>query len=131
AYLELLRDFPERLKRARRERPLIIFLDALDQLSDSALHWLPQTLPQHVHLVLSTLPEPHPWLPMLRSRYPGRSFLELPGLPPRDGEKLLELWLRDARRTLQPTQREALMAAFSDCPLPLWLKLAFPQARRC
>src|SRR5262249_3944528 len=33
-YLGLLRDFPERLKLPRADRPLLIFLDALDQLSE-------------------------------------------------------------------------------------------------
>ncbi len=56
---ELVRDFPKRLALASASRPLVIFLDALDQLSsaDSAslLGWLPQCLPPHVRLVISAL----------------------------------------------------------------------------
>src|SRR5712671_4824712 len=44
-YLELLQDFPKRLKLASRDKPLFLFLDALDQLSDvdnaRNLSWLP------------------------------------------------------------------------------------------
>ena len=46
---------------ASAEKPVIIFLDALDQLSDTEngrqLHWLPTDLPQHVKIIVSSLPE--------------------------------------------------------------------------
>jgi WD40 repeat protein len=132
-YLALLRDFPARLKLARPERPLLLFLDALDQLSDQnaarTLNWLPQQLPPHVRLVVSTLPDPAPPLPVLRGRYPEESFIELFGLKSREGRELLALWLKEDRRTLQSSQRDEIMRGFLRCPLPLWLKLAAAKAR--
>jgi Cdc6-like AAA superfamily ATPase len=59
-YKALVSQFPERLSLATPQRPLILFLDALDQLSGAdharTLAWLPQDLPPHVRVVLSTLP---------------------------------------------------------------------------
>ena len=131
-YLGLLRDFPRRLALARAERPLLLFLDALDQLSDQnaarTLNWLPQQLPPHVRLVVSTLPDSAPSLAVLRGRYPENSFIELTGLESHEGRELLTLWLKADGRTLQPSQRREIMQHFSRCPLPLWLKLAAAEA---
>ena len=58
-YRELAEDFPKRLSLASAARPLVIFLDALDQLSDAegarGLAWLPAELPEHVRIVVSAL----------------------------------------------------------------------------
>ena len=49
------------LRKATEEKPLYLFLDAVDQLSpeDGALgmSWLPLVLPSHVKIVLSTSSE--------------------------------------------------------------------------
>ena len=63
-YSALAFSFRDRLALATAERPLILLVDALDQLSaaDEAkgLAWLPAELPEHVHLVVSTLTGRHP-----------------------------------------------------------------------
>ena len=57
---ELQEDFTSFLHFASAEEPLFIFLDSLDQFGpeDNArqLAWLPTVLPNHVKLVVSTLP---------------------------------------------------------------------------
>ena len=49
------------LASATKEQPLVIILDALDQLSPlhgaRRLTWLPRTLPRHVKFIVSTLPD--------------------------------------------------------------------------
>jgi hypothetical protein len=59
-YRDLVQEFPKRLSLAKAQRPLIIFLDALDQLSDTdhvrGLSWLPTDIPENVRIVVSTLP---------------------------------------------------------------------------
>ena len=56
---ELIAAFAERLAFASAERPLSVFIDALDQLvsQDGAMpfEWLPPTLPPSVRLVVSVL----------------------------------------------------------------------------
>lgn len=125
-------------------RPVTIFLDALDQLNptDNArmLYWLPRELAPGVKLVLSVLEtdeakdkaEPRArddCFDLAGRIWPGR-LVELGGLDEASGAQLLGTWLAEARRRLQPEQRADVMGKFRACPLPLFLKLAFEEARR-
>jgi len=131
-YKELVRDFPERLALASVERPLVVFLDALDQLSAAegarGLSWLPTDLPPGVRVIVSTLPGDT--LAPLTTRLPGSSFVELGAMEAGEGAALLDRWLEDAGRTLQEHQRREVLGKFEVERLPLWLKLAFEEARR-
>lgn len=57
---QLVNHFKNLLKNASFEKPLYIFFDSLDQLSPMnsahSLSWLPISLPKHVKVVVSTLP---------------------------------------------------------------------------
>ena len=62
ALKELAPYFTALLGRATAERPLIVHIDSLDQLSDedqgrTRLDWLPYDLPPWVYITVSTLPE--------------------------------------------------------------------------
>lgn len=131
-YRELVREFSGLLPLATREKPLFLFLDALDQLSEAdnplSLDWFPPQLPPQVHLVVSTLPGP--WLEGLKKKIPQGSFTGLGRMTSFQGEELLSLWLRERKRTLQGIQRREVMEKFSLSPLPLYLKLAFEEACR-
>lgn len=130
-YRQLAAEFAHRLGLATAQRPLLIFLDALDQLqpADPArdLAWLPVELPPNAHLVISCLEGD--LLINLKKRLPGKNFFKMEAMTGQEGTELLDLWLKDARRTLQPEQLRAVMAGFSGCPSPLYLRLAFEQAR--
>ncbi|MGA7075901.1 MAG: DUF4062 domain-containing protein [Halobacteriota archaeon] len=154
-YDALVKDFQQRLARvSRRTSPailgrtfgflkrgkagqggdpprLVLYLDALDQLSDvydaRRLMWLPTPLPDSVRLIVSTLPgEP---LTALEER-PSSRLVALPPMPADEGRLLLERWLAASHRTLQPLQRDEVLAKFAGCSRPLYLKLAFEEARR-
>jgi len=133
-YKELVEEFPKRLALATEETPLILSLDALDQLSDSNnarnLIWLPSDLPEHVRLIVSVLPGE--CLTALEKKLPKESLVELKPMPSEEGHKLLDLWLKNAGRTLQEHQREEVLGKFNleNNGLPLYLKLAFEEARR-
>ncbi len=127
---ELTEMFPERLALATAEKPLLVFIDAVDQLAagDAArrLGWLPGELPEHVRIVISTLPGDT--YDAAVSRDP--AMVEVTSMPTHEAEKLLEVWLEDARRDLQPDQHTEILEAFSEADgLPLYLKLAFEEAR--
>lgn len=130
-YKELTLEFPKRLMLATVEKPLVVFLDALDQLSEAdnagSLNWLPEELPEHVRLVASTTDGP--FLTVVKSRLAADSLIKLESMPIDEAEDLLDLWLEDAERTLQPEQREEVLNKFIVCPKPLYLKLAFEEAR--
>ena len=145
-YSALAFSFRDRLALATVERPLILLVDALDQLAaaDEAkgLAWLPAELPEHVHLVVSTLTGgiPEPVVRRL-GRFAGeRPFIAIEPLSPDDGAAILKGWraerqhdplLGDVCRTLTDTQRGDLLAKFSAAGgLPIFLKIAYEQARR-
>ena len=136
-YQELSSDFRERLGSASAERPLYLFIDSLDQLSPSQgarrLTWLPDRLPEHVRLVVSTRPGEtlEPLRHCLESLEAANRLVEVGPLESADGDELLALWLDDARRALTEEQREAVLDAFREADgNPLYLRLAFEEARR-
>ena len=124
--------FRERLALATAEKPLMLFLDALDQLQVSyrpELSWLPDRLPPHVRLVVSTIPGP--MLDVLKSHLPSTRFLELGPMRAGDGEDLLKKWLHRAkRRLMKEEQWQAIQEGFNRCSLPLYLRLSFEEAQR-
>ncbi len=121
----VVRVFRERLAQSTSEHPLVVFVDALDQLGKDdparSLTWLGGALPPHCRVVVSTTDV----VPALNEC----KRLELEVLPQADASTALNHWLDVVRRQLQPAQQERLLAAFSSCGLPLYLKLAFEAAR--
>ncbi|MBE0685933.1 MAG: DUF4062 domain-containing protein, partial [Anaerolineaceae bacterium] len=130
-YKKLVEEFPKRLALATKTKPLILFIDALDQLSstDNAhnLNWLPVQMPANVKVVLSTLPGEG--LQVLTGKLPGRKIIEMTGLSAAEGQAILHAWLKETNRALRPVQKQYFLARFSQCGLPLYLKLAFEEAR--
>ena len=110
---------------ATAEQPLVLFIDALDQLaaSDPArdVTWLPPELPPHVKVIVSTTDD--------GERLPEGVPVQLERMAQSEGGQALDELLREARRTLQPWQRETVLAHFERCGLPLYLKLAAEESR--
>jgi hypothetical protein len=133
AYRDLVEAFPRRLALATGDRPLLLFVDAVNQLSDADharnLAWLPAVLPEHVALVVSAATEPPESKRALAAKLPEDHLVELEPMPEEEAGSVLDLWLADARRTLEPTQREEVLSKFREEGLPLYLKLAFEEAR--
>ncbi len=130
-YRELVITLDVLLHQASAEHPLCIMLDALDQLSGQydapELKWLPLELPDHVFLICSTLPGHQ--FDILREDMPTADFVELKSMSVDEGQDLLRFWLTEVRRTLQPDQEAAVLRPFETNGLPLYLKLAFEEAR--
>jgi WD40 repeat protein len=124
-YAQLESAFKERLAVAAGEQPVVLFIDALDQLaaSDPArlMNWLPPELPPHVKVIVSTSANVE--------RLPIGLPVPLERMTQWEGGRALEEWLREARRTLQPWQRDKVLAQFEHCGLPLYLKLAAEESR--
>jgi hypothetical protein len=124
-FQSLVTAFHQRLGYASPEKPLAIFLDALDQLpADDPVRsftWLRESLPPHVGIVLSTTQLPSGI---------ERALLDVEPFPEEAAAAVLDAWLKDAHRTLQTPQRDLVLAAFACTGLPLNLKLAFDAARR-
>ena len=155
---ELTRAFRERLEAAGSRRPLLLFLDSLDQLSTTygthGFTWLPAELPVGVWIVTSIRADdadevaraaaadaarPSAMggsLGTLQRALPETALLELGPMSRSDAEELLAKWLALAERTLQkPAQWDAVLDSFARYDpsgqrgLPLHLRLAFERAR--
>ncbi|MGD8752670.1 MAG: DUF4062 domain-containing protein, partial [Anaerolineales bacterium] len=131
-YRDLIQYFRHLLGQATRSKPLIIFLDALDQLSevDNArdLFWLPTKLPDSVHLIVSTIN--NELFDLLRSKMPTENIFALEPLSVQNAEILLDKWLDKINRQLQPSQRKEVLEKFVRSGNPMYLRLAFEEARR-
>ena len=175
-YQELVQEFPKRLGLATAARPLLLFIDALDQLTDADnarnLAWLPTELPEHVRLVVSTSTEPGDTVAVVERRLAEESRCSLDDMPVDEAGVLLGAWLDDVDRTLvgrpddidrtligradeidreltgRPNDVDRTLSGrpdiyerssgqwryvvdrYQQCPRPLYLKLAFEEARR-
>lgn len=111
---------------ATTEKPILLFLDSLDQLSDTdnakALYWLPRELPDYARFVVSSLPELEPALSATYKE-------ELPVMPVEDAVEILKKWFSSIKRKLTPDQEELVIGSFSKNQLPIYLKLAFEKAK--
>jgi len=136
----LIAAFQEALRRPTADKPLILFLDALDQLSEphgaQPLLWLPATLPEHVRLVVSAaLPDGNDadrvaTCKALESVTHAEDRIVLGKLEPNHGAELLKLWTGLEGRKLQPPQRDAVLALFPTEGNPLWLRTTAVEAAR-
>eukprot|EP00118_Oscarella_pearsei_P010463 m.64383 g.64383 ORF g.64383 m.64383 type:complete len:1662 (+) comp35248_c0_seq9:54-5039(+) len=137
SYKDLSEYFPQVMAFATEELPLYVFLDSIDQLSDESdgrqAAWLPVQLPPNVHLVVSTLTDPkYKCFPALRLRLNNKdnAFALIPSLTPVECDRVFNHWLTHSKRTLTQRQSEFVLRRFKDCPLPLYLRLAFNEAIR-
>lgn len=124
-YDGLVERFRDCLKLAEARRPLILFLDGLDQLGRqdpaAAGDWLIDPLPENCRLVVSTTDIPR------TLQY--ASALSIGAMPVNDARDALSMWLSESGRTLRSWQLEKLLESFECCGLPLYLRLLFEQAR--
>ncbi|XP_070537831.1 NACHT domain- and WD repeat-containing protein 1-like [Ptychodera flava] len=134
-YFRVVRRFSEVLRYATRDKPLVIFLDSLDQLSAAEgahrMAWLPRNLPPHVAIVVSTLPSEFGILSRLQSILPETTkFLEVKALSTDESMKIVESWLQSEKRAVTNSQKSIISDVIQKCSLPLFLKLLFDQASR-
>jgi WD40 repeat protein len=134
-YPELANEFPKHLAFCSLERPLFIFLDALDQLGETddgrRLMWLPRKLPPQVRIVVSTLPdEAYQCFPALVATALPEDLLALPRMSRKEGADLLDTWLGGCARTLTTQQRQGVLESFQQHAVPLYLKMVFEEAKR-
>ncbi|KAL5006957.1 hypothetical protein ScPMuIL_015763 [Solemya velum] len=128
----LIQFFKKLLTLATDEKPIVLFLDSLDQLSgaDGAhqLAWLPAVLPPHVKLVLSTLPNYYNLLDTLKNMIDSENnFVQVLPLGENLSGTILKFWLKNANRTLTEAQWNIVNEAFTKCNLPLFVKLVFDE----
>jgi hypothetical protein len=122
-----------------------IVLDSLDQLSDEnrgrALHWLPVQLPDHVRVLVSSLPEEGGCLDALKAKLAAVGASKQPSNPPAPPcfvqvvpfsltscRSLLVKLQAKHRRSLPPRHVDAILERCAGCPTPLFLVTLFSEA---
>ncbi|XP_050388645.1 NACHT and WD repeat domain-containing protein 2 [Patella vulgata] len=128
----LTQHFKKLLSFVTEDKPLVIFLDSLDQLSGSEgahqLTWIPTTLPEHARLILSTLPNYFDLLQTLKVLIEDTAnYVEVLPLGENLSSTILKLWLNDAKRNVSEEQWTVVNDAISRCNLPLFVKLVFDE----
>ncbi|XP_035669372.1 uncharacterized protein LOC118411296 isoform X1 [Branchiostoma floridae] len=133
-YMSLVNFFVVQLESANADKPLVVFLDALDQLTDDynarQLFWLPKELPPYVHIVVSTVPQrKYDCFPALKETIPDdQQYVEVPDLPEADAAAIVDHWLKADKRRLTSEQLAILIDSFRQCPNPLFLKMAYNES---
>ncbi len=139
----LTEELREQFKSATPDQPLIVFLDALDQLSDAdngrLLNWIPTgQLQPHVKLVVSCLSDRaddlagQPFAEFTRRQLIAKNSINLDALSEDDASTLLfKNWLHQAGRKVSDQQREHIeqILKSKECRQPIYLKLLFEEAR--
>lgn len=130
----LVAHFKSLMELGSSDRPLVLFLDSLDQLSteDGAhqLNWLPVALPPFCKVVLSTLPN-HAGIMETFVKMVDRpdNYVLVTPLGQNLGSVILRSWLVDANRTVTDDQWTTVQSALERCNLPLYVKLVFDEIR--
>ncbi|KAK3733109.1 hypothetical protein QZH41_007442 [Actinostola sp. cb2023] len=134
-FSRLVRHFHELLlsPQITAEKPLLLVIDSIDQLTPSfnahLMNWLPKSCPLNVNIIISVLPGYYDILPTLRrSLRDDECYIEVPSLTKETGHQILDAWLEGNSRTLTESQRAVVMESFSQCPQPLFLKLIYTEA---
>ncbi|MEK6260412.1 MAG: AAA family ATPase [Planctomycetota bacterium] len=143
---ELIEEFRKHLhmESATAQQPIILFLDALDQLSEAdngrQLFWIPfGPLPLHVKLIVSCLsdrdeqdPVGQPFVVLQRRKLSAENMLNLDALSRDEAQTLLfDRWLQAADRTVNEAQRRLIEQRLESeaCRQPLYLKLLFEEVK--
>ncbi|HMP75221.1 MAG TPA: DUF4062 domain-containing protein [Kiritimatiellia bacterium] len=135
SYESLVESLLELARLADVQRPLVIVIDAVDQMDASVephpCAWVPTLSSPHVQIVMSVSNEFGAHAQRLAARHPAARCLNVGPLGREDARRLLDVWCAGAGRVLQEGQRELVLDAFvASGGRPLFLQLAFAQVRR-
>lgn len=125
-------DLQSQLAAAAAERPVLVVIDALDQLEPGQggrrLGWLPRDLPRGVRLVVST--RPGSWLDVLRHRHPAPEELVVGPLDAEEVTALVEGHLSRYGKSFPTPEDRHHLQQIPAAKNPLYLKVALEELRR-
>ncbi|KAG8134727.1 hypothetical protein E2320_007821, partial [Naja naja] len=128
----LVEEFSSLLEFATQDKPLLICLDSIDELSEeygTDLSWIPSELPKNVHFIVSTCSEPDiSCIRKLKKITLKEHFFQIPPLTFEEINEIITCWLKKDNRRLSQYQFNHLMEACKACPLPLYLHSAYKES---
>ncbi|KAK2152117.1 hypothetical protein LSH36_339g02004 [Paralvinella palmiformis] len=125
----LVQGFTRLLRKASKDKPLVLILDSLDHLDTSdggrQLEWLPRQLPANVKIILSMRPdEKYGVFPRCKTIFTEPSCYRIvPEFTLSEAKDLIRAFLIMKDRVLTPLQHQC-------CSSPLYLKLALDESMR-
>ena len=126
-YFKIVGEFNRLLQCCSIDKPIVILLDALNQLSDAenahGLFWLPADLPPHVSLITTTIIGD--CYDILKTRSPAPRFIEMPPLDVNEAQDIFRHWMENHGRRITSDQWAVVHSNISNNRLPLYLKLIF------
>lgn len=132
----LISRFKTLLSLATKSKPLILFLDSLDQLSSSdaarQLSWFPVCLPRHCKLVVSVVVQNYfGTLDRLRHILETPSgYLHILPVGPDLALSILRYSLANTNRTVSTEQWKIVEEAIGHCSIPLYIRMVFGEITR-
>jgi hypothetical protein len=127
SYPEICAKFEAALRLASPEKPLVVVVDAVDQLAafsgDDPLMWLPAKLPENAALVVSA--HDGASTDAIMGKIPNAFRLPVTALNRETAAALLPSWLAGRGRALTKEQTSSILSAFAENGLPLYLRIAF------
>lgn len=123
---ELIREFPLLLEKAGKISPLCLVIDAINQLEDQEMAWLPEQLPAGVSVVLSALECEA--LQSLRKRKEPPLELNVGALSEAEAKEIIHHYLTQHLKKLTEGQISALLFK-SSTRSPLYLLVALEELR--
>ncbi|KAH0616128.1 hypothetical protein JD844_027012 [Phrynosoma platyrhinos] len=129
----LVEEFHSLLEFATQDKPLLIGLDGLDELSeeyDANLSWIPAELPKNVYFIASTCTtgSASSCLKKLEKITVKENILQIPSLTFEEINEIINSWLEKDHRRLSKDQHDHLMEACVICPLPLYIHCAYKES---
>lgn len=123
---DLVREFPKFLEKAGQVKPLCLVIDAINQLEDQEMAWLPEQLPPGVSVVLSALECEA--LQSLRKRKEPPLELHVESLSEAEARGIIHHYLSQHLRKLTEGQITAFLSK-SSTRNPLYLLAALEELR--
>ncbi|MCC7439690.1 MAG: tetratricopeptide repeat protein [Armatimonadetes bacterium] len=125
---EIEAKFPEWLAHVPEDRPLLLLIDALNQIEEPGdqLRWLPEYIPPSVRLIVSTIPNDSAQRLIER----GWKSLELRPLDVAEREAMVVRYLGEYHKGLSPQAVRAI-ASHQQTASPLFLRTLLEELRLC
>ncbi|KAJ8019859.1 NACHT domain- and WD repeat-containing protein 1 [Holothuria leucospilota] len=117
------------------DRPLLLLLDSIDQLSSKhnaySMNWLPLTCSKDTYIIVSMLPKINNCLMNIQKLLKDEDcYVEMTPVKQNLGLEIMDGWLELQGRLITEEQRELVSAAILNCPQPLYLKILFEEFSR-
>lgn len=111
-----------------KDRPLMIVLDSVDQLTEvdhaHMFNWLPHRIPLGVYMLVSVVTDRTNCLQNVKQVFPfPEQYVKMSDLESHTASDIISAFCQKSKRHLARKQKNLLLELFAKCSQPLYLKL--------